>query len=114
MRIIPILLLLTTASCQWMPFGAETASDDGLRAQVKKAFAAGKQCSSEPFVIPVAEDILRDAGVRTFGSREEPMAVCLACEVCPAYAAEQFVTIARADTTKAKSLGFSVVYPLPD
>lgn len=114
MRTSILILMLLTSACQWLPGGADAIADDGLRAHVKKAFAAGKQCSSERYEIPVAEDILRRAGVRTFGGYEEPMAVCQACEVCPAYAAEQFVLIARADTAKAKSLGFSVVYPMPD
>lgn len=114
MRTLLTLLLLTTASCQWMPFGTDTASDDSLRVQVKQAFAAGKQCSDEPFEVPVAEDILRKAGIRTYGGYEIPMAVCLACEVCPAYAAEQVVTIASADTTKAKGLGFTVMGPSSD
>lgn len=114
MRTLLILLIIISASCQWLPGGADTIADDGLRAHVKKAFAAGKQCSSERFDIPVAEDILRKAGIRTYGGYEIPMAVCLACEVCPAYAAEQVVTIASADTTKAKRLGFTVMGPSTD
>ena len=109
-----IMNVLTTMSMLALLTGCQTAlqaestapAPDDERVWVAARVVGGKSCQSPPFAPPDTKQALEEAGITVFETAIEYMGVCMACDICPAYAAIHRALIPQADMERARQLGF--------
>jgi len=74
---------------------------------VVQTFTGGRQCHPGSYTPPDVKEMLRRVGVAVLETRVEPLAVCHACDICPAYSADHFVLIDPAHLEPAQAAGFA-------
>ena len=80
-------------------------ADDSL--WVAKDFVGGKQCEpTSKYDPPDVERLLEKAGIHVYQTRVEPLIVCMACLICPDYAATHYARIQQNKAGVAQQLGF--------
>ncbi len=100
--LLPLTLLLLSACA--------TGVGDSADVWVAKEYSGGRQCE-EDFAPPDTRELLEGKGIRVRETATEPMPVCMACGICPAYAARHFARIHQDDADKAKEADFSPAEP---
>ncbi|MEW6324451.1 MAG: hypothetical protein AB1515_03585 [Nitrospirota bacterium] len=78
-------------------------------------YVGGKQCQPLTYTPPDTKRLLEDAGVTVLQTAIEQLMVCMACDICPAYAARHYALINAAQLPAAEQLGFaqSSAPPMP-
>lgn len=101
------LAILFTAVTFFTPFTClDIGGPSEARVWVGKTFVAGQQCVPAQFTPPDTKAILNGAGIEVFDTAVEQQGVCLACIVCPSYAATHYALIAKSQLAAAQALGF--------
>lgn len=102
------VVLLTAAGCDALLPPLKLSTPDPVSGQVwvVSKVTGGQQCRDTGFVPPDLAEVLEGNGIEVHEERIEPMPVCEACVVCPAYAARHFYRINGSDLSAAERLGF--------
>ena len=80
-------------------------ADDSL--WVAKDFAGGRQCEpTANYDPPDVKRLLEKAGIPVYETRVESLLVCMACSICPDYAATHYASIQQNKAGVAQQLGF--------
>lgn len=74
---------------------------------VVQTFTGGRQCQPGSYTPPDVRVMLERVGVAVLETRVEPLSVCHACDICPAYSADHFVLIDPAHLDAAQAAGFA-------
>ena len=103
-RVFYFLILMGWLSGCPQPVGVELSRTDQVL-WVAKDVVAGRQC--EPFSGPPdLRKTLEAQGVKVYKEVIIQQPVCMACGVCPAYAATYYELIDAAGWSQAQKLGF--------
>jgi hypothetical protein len=106
MRGLLIAVLIAFGGCAPAPPPVESPGSVEPRVWMVRRVSEGRQC--EPYTKPDFLAPVRDAGVEIHESRVEPLMVCQACSVCPAFAAEIYVLVDESDRERVGGAGFRV------
>jgi hypothetical protein len=109
MRALLVAVLIGVSGCAPAPPPVESPVSAEPRIWMVRRVSEGRQCepyTKSDFLAPV-----RDAGVEIHESRVEPLMVCQACSVCPAFAAEIYVLVDESDRQRVSGAGFKVSDP---
>lgn len=114
-RIGALALLLFTSGCNSLNDGARGKTPPtGELAWVAQQFTGGRQCETDnPYTPPATETLLAQAGVESYETRIESLAVCEACYSCPAYSAVHYALIRKSQLAAAQKAGFETRDPPP-
>ena len=94
-------------------YGCQSGMAGDERVWVAREFQGGKQCV-EDYEPPDVRELLEKRGVSVAETAVEPMPVCLACEVCKAYAGRHYALIDGAGVEVAREAGFELSDPPPE
>jgi hypothetical protein len=88
----------------------DAVADDSL--WVAKDFAGGKQCEpTSKYDPPDVKRLLEKAGIPVYETRVESLFVCMACSICPDYAARHYARIQQNKADIAQQFGFNPKQP---
>ena len=101
---LALAVLLLLAGCQARTLAGGTQPESVWVAQ---EISAGQQCQTTQSDIPDTASDLAAAGIDVLEVVVEPMAVCQACGICPAYAARHFARIPARHLGRAEKNGYT-------
>ena len=111
--ILMLGLLLASAGCQQQTTNANEEEGSTQTLWVAKSFSGGRQCEDDGYQPPDTRKLLEAHQITVLATATKPLPVCLACHICPAYAARHLAQIPASQLTAAESLGFQQHKPPP-
>ena len=107
-----MLLLISTGCQQQPPATAEDVSATGA-IWVAQPFSGGRQCEEDDYRPPDTRALLEAQNISVLETATQPLPVCLACGICPSYAARHYARIPVGQADAAAALGFKKHMPPP-
>ena len=108
-----MIRIVTATALLLFLYGCQSGMAGDEYVWVAQEFQGGKQCV-EDYEPPDIHELLEDKGVSVAETAVKPMPVCLACEVCKAYAGRHYARIDSADVEAAREAGFELSDPPPE
>lgn len=102
---VALCLVFLLGACQ--PRTLAGGAVDTRTLWMAQTYSGGRQCHGDEHTRPPdTRALLEAADVQALETREVPQAVCMACDICPAYAIRHYIRISVEDQEDAANAGY--------